>query len=131
MNRYCKIDEVVPVPQPELSCVDQFLNQDFNYNEIGTLRNDIAALVAATSMEEYERIANRLQIINNDDRFSDLSDEDKLKMIPSRYTQDPVELESFTDYLCKAHPELMGVIQAQEKDVKNDPPTEEVETEGE
>lgn len=110
MNRYCKVSETFSIPK-EVTKVDQWLNQNFNYNEFGRLRNDISALVAATTVQEYEKVASRLLQIQANDPYPNLNDEQKLKVVPSRYMQDPAELDKFVTYLGQVHPDLLGIVE--------------------
>lgn len=115
MKRYCKKLDYEIIPQEEVSLVDQTVNQDFNYNEFHRLRNDISALMAAQSVQEYESIAQRLKVIETKDNMQNLTDEQKFAIIPSRYTQDPTELVAFTEYVTRNHPDLVGIVPSAEK----------------
>lgn len=54
--------KVSQVLEPSRVCaVDNYLNRDWNHNEAGWLRNDIAALAAATTKEQYELILQRMK----------------------------------------------------------------------
>lgn len=98
MNRYCKNDVQIESPK-EKSIVDQFPCEDFNRTQYGTLRNDIAALVAAQTEQEFNLILSRLQELRADDQYQGMSDDELLAHIKPRLMQDPVELARFGEYV--------------------------------
>ena len=60
-----KVNKSVVVPVEacvqHMCGVDQFLTKDFNLNDAGWLRNDLSALAAAQTKEQYELILHRLK----------------------------------------------------------------------
>lgn len=99
MKRYClELDEPIQ-PIQEKSIVDQFPAEDFNVTPHGTLRNDVAALVAAQTEQEFNLILSRLMQLREDDQYQNMSDTELLQRIKPRMMQDPAELERFGEYV--------------------------------
>lgn len=99
MNRYCKELEEPIQPIQEKSIVDQFPAEEFNVTPHGTLRNDVAALVAAQTEQEFNLILSRLMELKADDQYQNMSDKELLQRIKPRMMQDPAELERFGEYV--------------------------------
>lgn len=76
--------------------IDQFSGQEFNLNDAGWIRNDLAAAVRAQSLTEYQAIVNRLTEIKQNGGISeDMSIDDAISAIKPRWAQSPNELEIF------------------------------------
>ena len=77
-----------------LCVVDQFAGADFNLNDCGWIRNDLASLACAQSQAEFNMIMQRL--VENKQKGGipdDVSLEDAVKNIKPRWAQSPNELE--------------------------------------
>lgn len=85
-----------------IAFVDQYDGQDFNINEAGYPRNDISSLARAQSKSEFDAILARLNVTNDSQSLpKELSDKDALRLIKSKYTQSPNELEQFAAQLAQ------------------------------
>lgn len=79
-----------------LCVIDQFAGADFNLNDCGWIRNDLANLARAQSQAEYNMIMQRLVEIKQQGGIPDnVSLEDAVKNIKPRWAQSPNELELF------------------------------------
>ena len=80
--------------------VDNYLNQDWNYNEAGWLRNDISALAAAQTKEQYELIARRLKELPAVSLIpAGTKVEEAFNMIRPRFCQTENEFVEFAGYM--------------------------------
>ena len=76
--------------------VEQFDAADFNRNDNGFIRNDIAQLARATSESEYQAMLKKLVVLKNEGGIPDgMKLSDAVQLIKPRYCQTPAELERF------------------------------------
>ena len=76
--------------------IEQFDAADFNRNDNGFIRNDIAQLARATSESEYQAMLKKLVVLKNDGGIPDgMKLSDAVQLIKPRYCQTPAELERF------------------------------------
>lgn len=116
----------LPIIQPALTdegniwplVVSEFEQQDFCLNEFGWVANDVSLLMKASTQQEYDLIAQRLQEIkkNNPDT-SKMSDGDIIKSIWPRFYQSPSEISNFMDYYNSNNPVPQNVVES--KSVEN------------
>ena len=93
---------VVPVDAcvQHLCGVDQFLTKDFNRNDAGWLRNDLSALAAAQTKEQYELILHRLKELPSKSNIpSGTPLTDAFDMIKPRIMQTENEFADFAQFL--------------------------------
>lgn len=82
--------------------VDQFLNNDFNLNDCGWLRNDLSALAAATTREQYEEILRRLKELPATSSLpKDVKLKDAFNLIKPRMCQTENEFADFVGFMTK------------------------------
>lgn len=90
--------------KPAPVAVEQFPAKEFFDNNAGWSRNDLAALVAATTKQEYDMLVQRLQV--NDPTFN-VKDgtkvADAIKSIKPRWCQSANEIVSYVDALTRAN----------------------------
>lgn len=83
--------------------VDNFMSKEFFENECGWTRNDLSALAAAQTKQQYDAIVERLQI--NQPKF-DMKDgetiKDRLSRQMSRYCQSPNEIQQYAEMVASA-----------------------------
>lgn len=83
--------------------VDNFMSKEFFENECGWTRNDLSALAAAQTKQQYDAIVERLQI--NQPKF-DMRDgetiKDRLSRQMSRYCQSPNEIQQYAEMVASA-----------------------------
>ena len=83
-----------------ICAVDQFLNNQFNMNDFGWLRNDISALAAASTREQYEEILRRLKELPATSSIPDnLPLQDAFDVIKPRYMQTENEFVEFVGFM--------------------------------
>ena len=87
----------------ERSCpVDQTLRSSFNKNDAGWLRNDLSALAAASTKEQYDLILSRMKELNTSSNLpKDVSVRDAFDYIKPRSMQTENEFADFAQYLTK------------------------------
>lgn len=79
--------------------IDNFDSQDFNLNEAGWVRNDISQLARAQSLQEYNLIMSRLQILKDSNSLpEDMTVEQAFKTIKPRFCQSPNEIEQWIEF---------------------------------
>lgn len=104
----------VPLPLP----VDQFPAESFNKNAGGWIASDVTLLMRATTQQEYEMIAARLQEVKKQNPdTSKMSDQEILKTIWHRGAQTPSEIESFMDYYNKVNPVPVNNVDPEQKTI--------------
>lgn len=90
---------VVKVTRENMSLlvpVDQFDAQDFNKNDCGWTRNDIAQIARAQSLDEYHAIVDRLVEVRQQGGLPDgITDREAFDSIKPRYAQSACEVENF------------------------------------
>lgn len=90
--------------KPAPVAVEQFPSKEFFDNNAGWSRNDLAALVAATTKQEYDMLVQRLQV--NEPTFN-VKDgtkvADAIKSIKPRWCQSANEIVSYVDALTRAN----------------------------
>ena len=94
--------ELIPLEDINDSIVyiDQSPSEPFNLNEAGWPRNDISAYELASSEEEAKLILQRLQELNNDSIYDDMTEEEMFNCVtPRRATSDPVIFQRFCEKL--------------------------------
>lgn len=85
-----------------VALVDQYDGREFNINEAGFPRNDISSLARAQSKSEFDAILARLNVTDSSQSLpKDLSDKDALRLIKSKYTQSPNELEQYAQLVAQ------------------------------
>lgn len=109
------------------SIVDQWPNQEFNYNEFGEIQNDISALSRATTVQEYEVIASRLIHLKGNDAYKGMSDEEILRCIKPNRIQDPCEITRFAEYMSRYD---LDAIQKMFDDVKDVDKSDSIDSDG-
>lgn len=76
--------------------IDDYAGKDFNRNDAGWIRNDLALLARAQSLQEYELIMSRLQEVRSQSNLPDgISDQQAFDMVVPRFAQSPLELERY------------------------------------
>lgn len=82
-----------------IMAVDEFPSQDFNKNEAGWIRNDIAALARAQSQAEIELLLKRLGEVRTSDSNipKDVPLKDAYNLIRPRYAQTENEFVEFAE----------------------------------
>lgn len=95
-NKNISIPEDTFVTSPV--AIEQFAAKDFFNNAAGWHKNDIAAIAACTTQEQYNALLSSLQM--NDPKF-DIKDGDKIadsirKIVP-RWCQSPSEIQNFAE----------------------------------
>lgn len=79
--------------------IDNFDGQDFNLNEAGWVRNDISQIARAQSLQEYNLIMSRLQVIYESKSLPEgMTVEQALKTIRPRFCQSPNELQQWIEF---------------------------------
>lgn len=79
--------------------IDCFDSQDFNLNEAGWVRNDISQLARAQSLQEYNLIMSRLQVLQNSKSLPEnMTVEQAFKTIKPRFCQSPNEIEQWIEF---------------------------------
>lgn len=80
--------------------IDQYDSKEFNLNDAGWPRNDIAQLARAQSKSEFDAIMSRLAVRDSGkSNFPDgMTDDQIYDTVRSRYAQSPLELEMFCEY---------------------------------
>lgn len=82
--------------------IDQYDSQSFNINDFGYTRNDISQLARAQSVQEYDMIMKRLQVLkSNGDIPKDVTPQEAISRVRSRYLQSPNELLGFAESLAR------------------------------
>lgn len=82
--------------------IEQFPAMKFNNNAAGWSKNDLAALVAATTKQEYDMLVERLKV--NEPQFNvkdETKVEDAIKSIKPRWCQSANEIVSYVDALTR------------------------------
>lgn len=80
--------------------VDQYLSHDFNKNDAGWLRNDLSALAAAQTKEQYELILLRLKELPTISNLpKDVPLKDAFDFIKPRSMQTENEFADFVQFL--------------------------------
>lgn len=80
--------------------IDQYDAESFNINDFGYTRNDISQLARAQSVQEYDMIMKRLQVLkSNGDVPKDMNPQQAISRVRSRYLQSPNELLSYAENL--------------------------------
>lgn len=91
----------VPVKESNIEMVvpiDQYDSKDFNLNEAGWVRNSIAQIARAQSIDEYNALASRLAEIRVSDGIPDnITDEQAFDLIKPRYAQSANEVQQFME----------------------------------
>ena len=102
--------------------VEQFDAADFNRNDNGFIRNDIAQLARATSESEYQAMLKKLVVLKNEGGIPDgMKLSDAVQLIKPRYCQTPAELERFASDVARLDMEKLdeayrkSIEQAQEQ----------------
>lgn len=87
----------------ERSCpVDQTLRNSFNKNDAGWLRNDLSALAAASTKEQYDLILSRMKELSTSSNLpKDVSFRDAFDYIKPRTMQTENEFADFSEFLTK------------------------------
>lgn len=79
--------------------IDNFDSQDFNLNEAGWVRNDISQLARAQSLQEYNLIMSRLQVLQDSKSLPEnMTVEQAFKTIKPRFCQSPNEIEQWIEF---------------------------------
>ena len=79
--------------------IDSFDSQDFNLNDAGWVRNDISQLARAQSLQEYNLIMARLQVLKASNSLpEDMTVEQAFKTIRPRFCQSPNEIEQWIEF---------------------------------
>lgn len=79
--------------------IDSFDSQDFNLNEAGWVRNDISQLARAQSLQEYNLIMSRLQVLQDSKSLPEnMTVEQAFKTIKPRFCQSPNEIEQWIEF---------------------------------
>lgn len=99
-----KVNKTVVVPVEasvqHLCGVDQFLTKDFNRNDAGWLRNDLSALAAAQTKEQYELILHRLKELPSKSNIPEGTLlKDAFDMIKPRMMQTENEFADFAQFM--------------------------------
>lgn len=111
--------------------IEQFPSKSFFDNAAGWSKNDLAALVAATTKQEYDMLVERLKV--NDPQFNvkdDTKVSDAIKSIKPRWCQSANEIVSYVDALTRANLDaaydaaLNDVNLQGKKEVSDDAPAE-------
>lgn len=106
-TKYCTQTDSVEVtkdnPVPVgVFVVDDFPLRDFATNEAGWPRNSIAMLAHAQSMEEFNAMLNRFQLLKNENTLpDDMTIEQAMATIKPRYYQSAAEMELFAEQLAR------------------------------
>ena len=80
--------------------IDQYDSESFNINDFGYTRNDISQLARAQSVQEYDLIMKRLQVLTSKgDVPKDVKPQEAISRVRSRYLQSPNELLSYAECL--------------------------------
>lgn len=80
--------------------IDQFDSEEFNKNDFGFIRNDISQLARAQSVQEYDLLMKRLAVLKSKGDVSpDMTPEQAVSRVRSRYLQSPNELLSYAEQL--------------------------------
>lgn len=86
-------------PMGNVVPIDGYDGQDFNLNEAGWIRNDISQLARAQSLQEYNLIMSRLQVLKDSKSLpEDMTVEDAFKTIRPRFCQSPNEIEQWIEF---------------------------------
>ena len=79
--------------------IDDFDSQEFNLNEAGWVRNDISQLSRAQSLQEYNLIMSRLQVLQQSNSLPEnMTIEQAFKTIKPRFCQSPNEIEQWIEF---------------------------------
>ena len=107
MFRVNKVVEAVSTVSKS-SCVpvaiEQFPAKEFFNNSAGWSKNDLAAIVAATTKQEYDMLVERLKV--NEPQFNVADDtklSDAIKSIKPRWCQSANEVVNYIDALTREH----------------------------
>ena len=94
-NKLICVSEIVQETCLEVA-IEQFDAADFNRNDNGFIRNDIAQLARATSESEYQAMLKKLVVLKNEGGIPEgMKLSDAVQLIKPRYCQTPAELERF------------------------------------
>lgn len=78
--------------------VDQYDSQEFNFNEAGWIRNSIAQIARAQSIDEYNKLAARMVEVRVQNNLpEDVTDEQAFDMIKPRFAQSANEVQQFIE----------------------------------
>lgn len=138
MFRVNKVREVVQIDKSAAFvsvAIEQFPAKEFFNNAAGWSKNDLAALVAATTKQEYDMLVQRLKV--NDPQFNvkdDTKVSDAIKSIKPRWCQSANEIVSYVDALTRAnlddaYNEALKDVDLQGKKQDSDDAPAEVKTE--
>lgn len=79
--------------------IDNFDGQEFNLNDAGWVRNDISQIARAQSLQEYNLIMSRLQVLDESKSLPDnMTVEQAIKSIKPRFCQSPNEIEQWIEF---------------------------------
>lgn len=99
---YRKVFTDVPLSEHcEKVNIDQYAAEPFNIGESGFPANDIELFNRASSIEEMEALARKLEIMRTSENVdvSNLSLQEQFDMIKPRVLQTPAECERFVGWL--------------------------------
>lgn len=101
--------------------IDNFDSQEFNLNDAGWVRNDISQLARAQSLQEYNLIMSRLQVLNESKSLPEnMTVEQAFKTIKPRFCQSPNEIEQWIEFTqADVDAAIAEVIQNQNVDPKD------------
>lgn len=100
--------------------IDTFDSQDFNKNDAGWIRNDLAQLARATSQSQYDSIMRRLVELHASGSIPEgVSNEDALKLLRPHFAQTPDELVTFAQRLANA--DMSALSDAYQKALEAEP----------
>lgn len=107
--------------------IDSFDSQEFNYNEAGWVRNDISQLARAQSLQEYNLIMARLQVLSNNKSLPEnMTVEQAFKTIRPRFCQSPNEIEQWIEFTQADVDAAIAEVIAKQNGVDSDKKQEEV-----
>lgn len=108
--------ETLTLKPSKLMAVDQFLSGDFNKNDAGWFRNDLSALAAAQTREQYEAILRRLKEMPSSSNIPEGTKlEDAFNFIRPRYVQTENEFADFAEFMTKKGLEAQEAAYAAER----------------
>lgn len=104
----------------DLVYIDQTPCESFNLNEAGWPRNDISAYELASTESEAAQILQRLQEIESDSVYKDMTEEEMFNSVcPRGCMNDPVLYQRFVDKLAVIqYHRLEADVKAEEKRLK-------------
>lgn len=111
--------------------VDQYDAQDFNLNEAGWVRNSIAQIARAQSMDEYNALAARMVQVRVDNNLpEDVTDEQAFDLIKPRFAQSANEVQQFIEMSHDVYMKRMDeAYRKAVPEVKSDVPASDVSSE--